>query len=74
MSHQEESKLNSQSGLPAEITAQNAHGEKKTKQNFGMLWDPELADEMLKWLRAAIIVYAPTTIKHQKCVLIRKKR
>lgn len=29
---------------------------------------------MLKWLRAAIIVYAPTTIKHQKCVLIRKKK
>lgn len=38
-----------------------------------MLWNPELADEMFKWLRAAIIVYAPTTIKHQKCVLIRKK-
>lgn len=47
--------------------------EKKKNQNFGMLWNPELADETLKWLRAAIIVYAPTTIKHQKCVLIRKK-
>lgn len=64
--------LNSQSGLPTETTAQNAHGGKKP-QNFGMLWNPELADEMLKWFRAAIIVYAPTTIKHQKCVLIRKK-
>lgn len=51
----------------------NMDREKNKNRNFGMLWNPELTDEMLKWLRAAIIVYAPTTTKHQKCVLIRKK-
>lgn len=45
----------------------------KKNSNFGMLWNPELADEMLKWLRATIIGYAPTNTKHQKYVLIRKK-
>lgn len=71
VSHQEER---------AQQSVRASHWNNSTKctwrekpQNFGMLWNPELADEMLKWLTAAIIVYAPTTIKHQKCVLIRKK-
>lgn len=28
---------------------------------------------MLKWLRAVIMVYVSTGIKHQKCVLFRKR-